>query len=186
MNRYSYTSIQPRPSCMASFQIFYGIGKIKAMKLNAFLLNHPLQSIFTYDFRNIMYSSTFLDIWQKIPRNNKIRYSIENHLRHKSLIYCYQAYRMFQNLPTKGQRTKANGNSILNCHPYKALQVNLSQYHELEIAYKKKELLENERYDELKIYTETQETKDKMKKVDQKQKKKLSKQTFIKNQRNKK
>lgn len=179
----NYLSMQPRQSCKACFQVSYGIGKVKAAKLNSFLLNHPNQTLFTYNFQMIMYPSMFLNIWQKIPRDLKIRLCVENHLRNKSDIYCYQTYRLFQNLPTKGQRTKANANSILNNHPYKSLQVNIVNYYQLEIAYKKRELLENERYDELKTYNEAQENKDKMKKEDQKQKKKMSRQTFIKNQK---
>nr|ADZ99052.1 ribosomal protein S13 [Physarum polycephalum] len=179
----SYLSLQPRQSCVASFQIFYGIGKIKATRLNSFLLNHPVQTRFTFNFKEVIYPSTGLDIWKKIPKDMKIRLCVENHLRNKILTYCYQMYRLFQNLPTKGQRTKANANAIYNLNPYKALQVNIVFYHALEVAYKKRELLNNERYDELKAFEEAQAQKEKMKKEDQKQKSRRSRQEFIKHQR---
>jgi len=178
-----YLSTQPRQSCIASFQILYGIGKVKATRLNSFLLNHPIQTRFTVNFRDVLYPTGGLDIWRKVPKENKIRLCVENHLRKKTLIFCYQMYRLFQNLPTRGQRTRANGNSIYNLNPYKALRVNLGFYHTLEVAYKKRELLYNGRYDELNAYIEAQAQKEKMKKEDQKLKSRKSKQEFIKKQR---
>lgn len=142
-------------------------------------MNHPVQSSFTVDFGLIKYPTTYFDIWINIPRDLKVRLCVENHLANKIQIFCYQAYRLFQNLPTRGQRTKANGNSIVNYNPYKQLKINLSFYAQFEVAYKKRELFLNARHDELKAYNQSHEKKKKMQKADDKQRSHKSRQDFI-------
>lgn len=181
----NYLSIQPRQSCIASFQILYGIGKVKATKLNTFLLYHPTQSRFTVHFNDILYPTRGLVLFSQIPIDTKIRLCVENHMRKKILIFCYQMFRLFQNLPTKGQRTRANGNSISNHNPYTSLRINISFYQSLEVAYKKRELLYNARYDELNAFIEAQTQKEKMKKEDKRANNKKARQEYIKNQKKK-
>ena len=184
MNKYLNPKIyQPRQSCIASFKTFYGIGKIKAAKLNTFLLNHSLQTRFAKNFISTIKPIHGNQFFILVPIENTIRLSIENYMQKKILIFCYQAYRLFQELPTRGQRTKANAKSHSNYNPYKSLQINISFYHTMEIAYKKKELINNERYDELNAYTNAHLQKEKMKGEDQKEKNKKAKQEFIKRQR---
>lgn len=50
----------------------------------------------------------------------------------------------------------------------------------MQISYKRLELKENDRYDELKAYTEAQEQKEKMHKQDEKQRKLKAKQDYFK------
>jgi hypothetical protein len=119
----------------------------------------------------------------KIPKDLKVRNCVANHLSNKIRIFCYQAFRLFQNLPTRGQRTKANGNSLFNLNPYKHLRVNMSFYHSFEVEYKRRELTFNERFTELKAYMKAQEEKEKMKKKDKRQSRIKSKQDFIRNQK---
>jgi ribosomal protein S13 len=186
MDNTAFLSNQPSQSCVASFQVFYGIGKVKATKLNSFLLNHPVQTTFNVDFTDIAYSQGGFDLWTKIPKDLKIRLCVENHLRMKSLIYCYQMFRLFQNLPTRGQRTRANAKSHSNQNPYLSLRINLSLYRKLQVAYKKRELLYNDRFDELTAYIKAQEHQEQMVKEDRKTKNKKTKQNIIKRQKNKK
>jgi ribosomal protein S13 len=186
MANFDYLSIQPRQSCITSFQTLYGIGKIKASRLNSFLFNHPIQTRFAYHFMDITHPTSGIEILKKIPWDSKVRLCVANHMRNKISTFCYQAFRLFQNLPTKGQRTKANAKSISNLNPYKSLRINMSFYRSLEVAFKKRELLHNERYDELKVYMEAQVQKEKMKEQDQKQKSRNKKQDFIKKQKIKK
>jgi hypothetical protein len=98
-------------------------------------------------------------------------------------IFCYQAYRLFQNLPTKGQRTKCNAGTPAHRNPYLSLRVNTLIYPELEIKAKQYELFNNGRFDELKAFNKSLEDKAKMRKADIKAKTKASKQAFIKNQK---
>lgn len=183
MTNRNYLSMQPRQSCIASFQTLYGIGKIKAAKLNCFLLNHPIQIEFAKHFNEVLYPTAGHDILVKIPLDSKIRLCVENHLRKKILVFCYQMFRLFQNLPTRGQRTRSNANSHYNQNPYKRLRVNLSFYQEYEVAYKKRELLHNARYEELKAFIKSREQHEKMRKEDQKERTRRTRQEFIKNQR---
>lgn len=176
-------SLHLRRSCIANFKTFYGIGTIKAKSLSRFLLTHPTQDQFTINFDLIRYPTTDSDIWVKIPRDNKIRHLVQHFFQIKFEAFCYQSLRLFQNLPTKGQRTKANGNAILNSNPYKNLQVDLPLYDKMLVLYKRLELKENGRYDELKTYTEAQEQKEKMHKQDEKQRKLKAKQDYFKKQR---
>jgi ribosomal protein S13 len=135
--RKSSYSINARRSSISGFKSLYGIGKLKAIKLNCFLLNHPIQAKFSTNFRAVMKEVRQRDLLHLIPVDKKVRLYVENHMQNKILTYCYQAYRLFQNLPTRGQRTKANANAIVNQNPYLALRINISFYHNLQVAYKK-------------------------------------------------
>jgi ribosomal protein S13 len=174
-----------RPSCIATFDTIYGIGRIKASRLNAFLFNHPNQTMFHKDFVSLMQEPKGRNIMNKLFLETKIRLNVSHHLRDKIFVFCYQAYRMFQNLPTKGQRTHGNAGTPSRLNPYLSLNVNQSLYPVMQIAYKRRELMTNGRYEELKAFNDALVEKDKMKKIDEKQKSKLSKQAFYKNSKNK-
>jgi len=173
--------LQPRQSCVACFQTLYGIGKVKSYKMNCFLLHHPMQAKFTQSFRTIAYSSYPIDYWGQIRKDDAIRISVKHHLELKVMTFCYQAYRLFQDLPTKGQRTKCNGKSHVNNNPFKVLLANTNVYKTLQVEYKKRELFLNGRFSELKAYTEAQEQTKKMIKADIKQKKNAARQQYMKN-----
>lgn len=175
--------IYHRPSCMATFHTIYGIGKTKAFRLNAFLLNHPDQKVFKNGFEALSYGDLSRNIFYRLFLDKKIRLYVSHQLRDKILTFCYQAYRLFQDLPTKGQRTKANAGTPSRLNPYLSLKINASFYPALSIAYKRRELLYNDRIDELKAFNKALEDKEKMKKADQKQKNKASLQNFIRNEK---
>jgi ribosomal protein S13 len=175
-----------RPSCIATFNTIYGIGKVKANRLNAFLLNHPTQVEFNKDFITLMQEPLGRQIINRLPLDIKLRLVISRNIKKKILIFCYQAYRLFQNLPTKGQRTKANAGTPSRLNPYLSLRINQAFYPVLAIAYKRRELLYNERFDELKAFNKALLEKEKMEKTDRKQKDKKSLQAHIKNQKNSK
>lgn len=84
-------------------------------------------------------------------------------------------------MPTKGQRTKANGKSHTNQNPYKRLTISLSFYDEFQVAYKRKELVLNGRYLELKKFDQAQIDKEKMKKADKRQSRIRAKQEYMRN-----
>jgi ribosomal protein S13 len=174
-----------RPSCIATFDTIYGIGKVKAARLNAFLFNHPNQIEFHKDFISLMQEPKGRNIINKLFLETKIRLNVSHHLKYKIMIFCFQAHRMFQNLPTKGQRTHGNAGTPSHHNPYLSLKVNQSLYPVMQVAYKKRELVLNGRYEELKAFNEARLEKEKMKKIDEKQKSKLSKQAHYKNAKNK-
>jgi hypothetical protein len=132
-----------------------------------------------------MYGTLGRNIFSKLFLDKKIRLYVSHNLRDKILIFCYQAYRLFQNLPTRGQRTRANAGTPSHLNPYLQLRINLSFYPVLAIAYKRRELFYNERFDELKAFNKLQLEKEKMRKADRKQKDKASMQNQIKNERTK-
>jgi len=180
-NNESLKKFNDRPSCIATFDSIYGIGKVKAARLNAFLLNHPNQIEFQKTFITLLQEQKGRNIMNKLFIDNKIRLNVAQYMKDKIDIYCYQAYRMFQNLPTKGQRTHGNAGTPSRLNPYLALNVNQNIYHDTNISYKRMEFNLNGRYDDLKAYNDSLVEKEKMKKTDNKQKEKLSKQAFYKN-----
>jgi len=172
-----------RPSCVSTFATIYGIGRVKASRLNAFLLNHPDQKQFKKDIVSLMYDDIGRNIFTKLFIDKKVRLYVSHNLRDKILIFCYQAYRLFQSLPTKGQRTKANAGTPARLNPYLSLKINLSFYPVLAIAYKRRELFNNGRFDELKAFNKGLVEKEKTKKDDRKLKDKESMQKFIKSEK---
>lgn len=169
-----------RPRCVSTFATLYGIGKIKALKLNAFLLHHPNQHKFSMDFDTLLRHPVGQNLFSKIMLDKRIRLLVAGNLRRKILMFCYQAYRLFQKLPTKGQRTRTNAGTPSHLNPYLSLKINPIFYSTLEIVYKKRELLHNARLDELKAFKKALEQKDKMQKVNRKLKAKEAKQKYYK------
>jgi len=172
-----------RPSCVSTFATIYGIGRIKAFRLNSFLLNHPGQKEFKKDLTSLMYDPIGRNIFTKLFIDKKIRLYISQNLRDKILIFCYQAYRLFQNLPTRGQRTKANAGTSRRLNVYLSLRINQSFFQLLATAYKRRELFYNGRFDELKAFNKALVEKEKLKKSDRKLRNKESMQNYIKGEK---
>lgn len=150
-------------SSIASFYSFYGIGKVKAVRISSFLLQHPLQRELSKDLKDIARSEIGSNIFFKMPLDLEIRVNTSLHLQHRISTFCYQAHRLFQGLPTKGQRTKCNRQTSRRdkCNPYKKLRVNEGFYPDFEDAYKKEEFLANSRFEELKALNEAIEQREK-------------------------
>jgi len=180
-NTEGFIRFQYRQSCITTIDTIYGIGKVKAMRLNSFLFNHPLQTVFHKDFITLLQESKGRNIMYKLFIETKIRLNVAQHIQEKINAGCYQAYRLFQELPTKGQRTHGNAGTPSHHNPYLSLNINQDFYHAKRIEFKRKELLNNARHEELKTFNEDLVTKQKMKKSDDKKKSKLSKQNFFKN-----
>lgn len=89
--------ILSNPSCIATFHIVYGLGKVKATRVNSFLLNHPNQSDFGKDFDDLMDSEIGHNILTKLKLDATIRLMVSH--RWARLIQCshFKAYRLFQN-----------------------------------------------------------------------------------------
>jgi len=149
------TRIYFRPSCIASLASIYGIGKVRAKRLNCFLLNQPNQKEFRKHLRAILFTEVGRNVFGRTFIDKKLRLFIALKLKQKIRIFCYQAYRLFQGLPTKGQNTKANGGTPSRLNHYLALKINLKFYNKNVIRYKRKELLNNGRFEELKSYNES-------------------------------
>jgi len=130
--------IEHRPSCMATFSSIYGIGIAKAVRLNAFLLNHPDAKVFKHGFEALSTGELTRNIFYRLFLDKKIRLYVSNQLKDKIIIFCYQAYRIFQDLPTKGQRTKANAGTPSHLNPYLSLKINLQFYPKLALLQKKR------------------------------------------------
>jgi len=126
------------------------------------------------------------NIFTKLFLEKKIRLYVAYQLRDKMLTYCYSAYRIFQQLPTKGQRTKCNAGTPRRLNPYLSLKINVERYSALATAYKRKELFYNGRFDELKAFNIALIEKEKMKKTERKLKDKASAQAYIKAEKLKK
>lgn len=180
-NAEGFIRFQYRQSCVSTINSIYGLGRVKASRLNSFLLNHPDQTIFHKDFTTLLQESKGRNIMNKLFIETKIRLNVSQHLRDKINVFCYQAYRMFQDLPTKGQRTHGNAGTPSHLNPYLSLNINQDFYHAKRVEYKRQELLNNARHEELKTFNDELVNKEKMKKVNEKRKSKLSKQTFYKN-----
>ena len=148
--------LQLRSTCSITFQTLYGIGKSKATKLNMFLLNHPQQKNFKDNLQLTMNTTIGSNILSKIPFGGKVRICVYNHMEKKITTYCYKAHRLFQNLPTRGQRTRTNAQTSRKRNPYNLLEMNLKFFQGASIAYKRLELIHNGRYDELKAYEKKQ------------------------------
>lgn len=175
-----------RPSCVSTFATIYGVGRVRAFRLNSFLLNHPNQKQFKKDVESLMSFDIGRNMFTKLFLDKKVRLYVSHNLRDKMLIFCYQAYRLFQELPTRGQRTKANAGTPSRLNPYLSLKINLSFYPVLAIAYKRRELFYNGRFEELKAFNKGLVEKEKTKKSDRKLKNKESMQRFIKTEKLKK
>lgn len=79
--------------------------------------------------RNIIY---------RLPIGHTLRVKLSRQLLRQFLAIDYRSFRMFQGLPSHGQRTKANGNTPARNNPYTKLGVNLNLFSRLLYSIKKK------------------------------------------------
>jgi len=167
---------------ISTFDTIYGIGRVKAKRLSSFLLHHPLQITGNnYQLTEIFTRSIGAGFLKNVPVGKRIRLFVSGNLYKKMIIFHYQAYRIFQNLPTKGQRTKANAGTPSHLNPYLSLKISIELYSMLKIIYKKRELFYNDRFDELRSFNKTLALKKKNVKLDAKLAKKVSQQVYRKN-----
>lgn len=139
-------------SCMATFHNFYGIGKIKAKRLNSFFLNHPHQTIFSKDFDDLMDTPLGNNLL-RLPLDAKIRLYVSHNILDQMQTFCYKAHRLCQNLPGRGGRSRCNSKTQKKYfNPYLSLRVNQSLYPSIVETYKIRELNLNARYNELEAF----------------------------------
>jgi len=173
---------QKRRHYIPTFDTIYGIGRTKASRLSSFLLHHPRQITGTnYQLTRIFTRSIGARFLTRIPVGKQIRLFVSRNLYKKMTIFHYQAYRIFQNLPTKGQRTKANAGTPSHLNPYLSLQISIQLYSILKVIYKKRELFNNERFDELRAFNKTLFLQKKNAKKDAKLATKTTQQMYRKN-----
>lgn len=120
------------------------------------------------------------DFMSKIILGERIRQFIFKKYKRKIVAQTYQAFRLFQNLPTKGQRTRANANTPRHYNPFLALNIDNSYYQEQQPLFKDLELTLNERTEELKALKKAEDEKRKNRKKDRRQQLKEQREKFIK------
>jgi ribosomal protein S13 len=137
-----------------SFKSIYGIGKIKARRLTTFMLKKPQKNSFETTVRN-EYSKkrVFYQIFNRLFLDRAVRYFVYLNIKHKLQIFLYSAYRLFQELPQKGQRTKANAHGPKNYNPFFALKMHSENVKEkIKFVYRRKELFLNRKTKQLTEY----------------------------------
>lgn len=178
---------------ISSFLSIYGFGKIKAKRLTEYMLTknrgttrRKNNNKFKINIVNFLYAKRkvfyFLFNTQKLDK--KLRYESFRNLKRKIEVFAYPAYRLFQRLPQKGQRTRANAHGPKHYNPFYSLGLHSPELkRKLEFMYKRKELFLNRRQRQLREYVAKYKAakQKKMQKEARKQKTKLAKQNYIKN-----
>jgi ribosomal protein S13 len=178
---------------MKSFLSIYGIGKIKAKRLIEYMMTknrgttrRRKNNRFKTNIVHLLYAKrrVFYHLFNRERLDKRLRYQSFISVKRKIEVYAYTAYRLFQRLPQKGQRTRANAHGPKHYNPFYVLGLHSAQLQRtLEFLYKRKELFLNRRQRQLREYIEKYKIS-KLKKVQKeakKQKKKLAEQNFIKN-----
>lgn len=99
--------IIPR-SLLASLRTIYGVGRVRAKKLSDFLLNHPNRGKSKINLVSISNNLEVQKLFKAIIVCQQLKAEVFSNLERKSLIKCYKAKRILQNLPSRGQRTHTN------------------------------------------------------------------------------
>ncbi len=107
------TKVKFGKSCFSTFNSIYGVGKIRAKKLTAFYkyspnkrkfghrLKRPKEKIkYKEDFRFLVNRNLGRNIFNNSFFDIKVRLYVAKRMMEKITIFCYKAFRMFQNLPT--------------------------------------------------------------------------------------
>lgn len=97
-----------KKSLFASLRTVYGIGKVRAKKLLAFLKSHPTSKKFKLDLVAVSNNLDVQKLFKAITICSQLKAEVFSNLERKSLIKCYSATRILQNLPARGQRTHTN------------------------------------------------------------------------------
>lgn len=172
-----------RPTYLATFATIYGIGKIKARRLNNFLLHLPNLRCTEQNIKDLVQKPLGRNMFTQLFIGKRVRLFNALRLQSKLVIFTYFGLRLFQNLPIKGQRTKCNAGTPRRLNPYLSLKIEWKIYPELKIEYKKLELKHNSRFDELTAFNQSLVQEQKMKKTEKKLKKKIANQQYMKEQK---
>jgi len=164
---------------VSTLSSMYGIGKVHARKLNQIFGFKNDAINFGENFVDFIDKPRIRDIISTIILGAKVREYAFNKWKDKIKARIYPAYRLFQNLPTKGQRTRANGNTPKHYNPFLKLNVNNIYYEQQKPLFKEKELFLNDRAEELKQHKKDQVDRKKNRKKDLKEQLKKRREQFI-------
>jgi ribosomal protein S13 len=175
---------QTRTSCVATLSTIYGIGNIKAQRINSFLLNSSKQLTFNKELSRIFSEYPGANILN-IPIDVKIRINKAKNLLKMYSLITYKSLRMFQGLPARGQRTHGNSGTPSRIMPFKLLNIQHKNFSKLEILYKRKEFMLNGRFEQLQAYNRSLEENIAQSKEEEKNSRKKKRESFMKTQKNK-
>lgn len=155
---------EKKKTTLSSLRECYGIGTATSKKLNAILLNHPEAKEFKYDLNKLVRSKEGKNVFS-LPSENQLRSKEFNSLLKISEIKTYRAFRQFQNLPSRGQRTHTNGQtSKKNIPPMFRLKINKDIAEGYLVKFKKIEYLRNGRSEEYNAFVKNEISKKKQSK----------------------
>jgi len=172
-----------RPSVVATLNTVYGISTFRAKRLNCFMLNHPVRNRFRNKYDPLTQyhkKGLFFRIFNALALDRKLRFFSYMQIRRKCLIGHYHSYRLFQNLPQKGQRTRANAKSPKNYNPFTTLGFAPEAFlKQMRFVYKRKELQLNLREKQLKELQQNAQSEKAKEKAERKAKTKSKVQSII-------
>jgi|HubBroStandDraft_5_1064220.scaffolds.fasta_scaffold04437_6 ribosomal protein S13 len=173
-------STRPYLSCVSTFETQFGIGKTRAVRINAFLLNHPLQVIFARPLHYVLKKGVIRGIPDAIDVLKRLRVQIVEALKKKIGIYTYRMFRMFQGLPMSGGSSRSTGKRN-QVNAYLCHKLSIPYYDEYAINYYQKQLFYNDKIDDLNKYKSDLDDQEKNKKKDRKERTKMTQQAYRRN-----
>jgi ribosomal protein S13 len=179
---------EKKKTTYSSIKDCYGIGHKTSKKLNSILLNKPNAREFKYDLNKLVRSKEGKSIFS-LPSEISLRSKEFNNILHLAEIKTYRAFRQFQNLPSRGQRTHTNSQtSKKQVYPMLRLKINKDIAEGYYVKFKKLEFLRNGRSEEYNSFVKNQNTKKKFskKKYSQKDKDLRKKKNLEKKKKKKK
>lgn len=178
-------NVRPRPTFLATFNTIFGIGLLKAKRLESLLLARPFTKG-EIDFYELLTSRVGYKILYSMPVERRLKLFIAKYLERQYLTYHYKTYRVLQGLGANGQRTKANARTPKRFNHYTHLNLGRACIEVGTPHYRKKELFLNERFNEYKVYAQTQIDDKAQKKEQKKLRAKQAREQYYKNQKNQK
>lgn len=178
-------NIKRRPTFLATFNTIFGIGLIKAKRLESFLLARPYTKG-QIDFYELLTSRVGYKILYSMPVERRLKLFIAKYLKRQYQSYHYKTYRILQGLGANGQRTKANAKTPKRFNHYRHLNLEGNFLESITPVYKKRELFINARFNEYKSYSQSLVEDKALKKKQKKQKAKQAREQYYKNQKNRK
>lgn len=150
---------EKKKTTYSSFMDCYGIGSSTSKKLNAIILNKPTAKEFKFDLNNLVRTKEGKNVFS-LPSEISLKSKIFNNLLHLAEIKSYRAYRQFQNLPSRGQRTHTNSQTAKKyMSPMLRLKINKDIADGYFIKFKKLEFLKNARTEEYNSFVKNQNVK---------------------------
>jgi hypothetical protein len=180
-NRIRYLT-RPYLSCVSTFQTQFGIGKTRATRINAFLLNHPLQVIFGKQLHYLLKGDILMGMSTAINIRDPLRLEVVRNLEAKIKIFTYPMFRMFQNLPMSSGASKSTGKRN-QLNPYLCHNINKDFYADYANKYYRRQLVHNDKPDQLKVFDNALLENEKNKKKIRKELTKRTRQAYQKNAR---